>query len=145
MWETTRQAARATRLLSLGAALAFGSYLFVTVLLITATATVAIVGAILLPETVLLIRRMAGAKRHLAAGWTGREIPEGYLPLTGTLRARLGAVIRDPCTYADLRWMVLHYVYGWLGLLAMPLWVAGLPVDGVRCGLLRQQPVVLPL
>ena len=37
------------------------------------------------------------------------------MPLTGPLRARLGAVARDPCTYADLRWMVLYYLYGWLG------------------------------
>jgi signal transduction histidine kinase len=145
MREAVGQAARATRLLALSAALAFGSILFITVLLFTATVTVAIVGAVLLPETVLLIRRIAGAKRRLVSDWTGRPIPEAYLPLTGTLRARLGAVIRDPCTYADLRWMILHYVYGWLGLLAIPLWVAGLIADGARCGLLRRPPAVLPL
>jgi signal transduction histidine kinase len=41
--------------------------------------------------------------------------------------------------------MAAHYVYGWLVLLALPLWPAGLVVDGVRCGLLRRQPAVLPL
>jgi hypothetical protein len=63
MREAIRQAARATWHLVVAGALAFGSYLFVTVLLITATVTVAVVGAVMLPETVLLIRRMAGGKR----------------------------------------------------------------------------------
>jgi signal transduction histidine kinase len=139
------QAARATRQLTLGAALALGTILFITVLEITAIATIAVVGAILLPETVLLIRRMAGAKRRLVTEWTGQEIPEAYLPLTGPLRARLRAVARDPCTYADLRWMVLDYVYGWLGLLAVPLWIVGLLVDGAWCGLLGRRAAVLPL
>jgi signal transduction histidine kinase len=41
--------------------------------------------------------------------------------------------------------MAAYYVYGALGVLALPLWLAGLPVDGVWCGLLRRKPVVLPL
>lgn len=139
-----RQAGRATVRLALALALMFGSYLFVTVLLITALASIAIVGIVLLPETVLLIRRMAGAKRHLAAGWSGQQIPEAYLPISGSLGQRLRTVIRDPCTYIDLRWMTLNYFYGWLGLLTVPLWILGLPIDGLWCGLLRQRPVALP-
>jgi signal transduction histidine kinase len=131
--------------LGLAAALTFGSYLFITVLLFTAVAALALVGLVLLPECVLLIRRMAGAKRQLVGAWTGRPVPEAYLPVSGPLRARLGAVLRDPCTYTDLRWMVLHYVYGWLVLLAVPLWLIGLVIDGMWCGLLTRQPVVLPL
>ena len=145
MREAVIQAARATRPLALAVALAFGSILFITVLLFTVTVTVAVVGAVLLPETVLLIRRLAGAKRRLVTEWTGQEIPEAYLPLTGPLLARLGAVARDPCTYADLRWMVLYYFYGCLGLLAVPLWLVGLIADGAWCGLLRHRPAVLPL
>ena len=61
------QAGRATIRLSVAAAPAFGPYLLVTVLLITTIATVSVVGARLLPETVLLIRRIAGAKRALVA------------------------------------------------------------------------------
>jgi len=75
MRETLRQAARATVHLALGVALACLLYAFVTVLLITAIVTVAVVGAALLPETILLIRRMAGAKRSMVAAWTGRERP----------------------------------------------------------------------
>ena len=140
-----RQAARATVHLALGVGLAAFSIGFVTVLLITAIGAVAVVGAWLLPETVLLIRRIAGAKRSMASEWTGQEISEAYQPITGRLRDRLRTAILDPGTFADLRWMVADYGYGGLGLLAIPLWPAGLVVDGVWCGLLGRRPVVLPL
>jgi len=145
MRETVRQAARATVQLALAVGLTVFSYVFVTVLLITAIGTIAILGAWLLPETVLLIRRIAGAKRSMTAAWTGREIPDAYQPINGSLRSRLRTAVRDPGTYVDLRWMAANYGYGALGLLALPLWLAGLPVDGVWCGLLRRRPLVLPL
>jgi signal transduction histidine kinase len=145
MGQAVRQAAKATVHLALGVALAAFSIGFITVLLITAVGTVAIVGAVLLPETVLLIRRMAGAKRSMTANWTGREIHEAYLPITGPLRGRLRTAILDPGTLTDVRWMVAHYAYGGLGFFAVPLWPAGLLTDGVWCGLLSRRPVVLPL
>ncbi|MFH0175248.1 histidine kinase [Streptomyces cacaoi] len=144
MTTTIRQAGRATGRLLIAALMAFGTYLFVTVLLIAAIGTLVVVGAWMLPEAVLLIRRIAGAKRRQVADWTGREIPEAYEPLTGTLRERLRTAVRDPGTLADLRWMAAHYVYGWLVLPALPLWPVGLVVDGVWCGLLRRDAVVLP-
>jgi len=140
-----RQAARATVHLTVAVGMAFGSYLFITLLLITVIGTLAVVGAGLLPETVLLIRRFAGAKRRQAGEWTGTQIPEAYRPIEGRLRESLRTAIRDPGTYTDLRWMVAYYGYGAFGILALPLWPLGLIVDGVWCGLLRRQPVVLPL
>jgi signal transduction histidine kinase len=145
MRDTVREAGRATAHLAGAAALAFGTYLFITVLLCTVIATVAVVGAGMLPETVLLVRRFAGAKRRAAAAWTGRQIPEAYLPITGSLRTSLRTAVRDPGTYADLRWMVAHFGYGCFFYLTPPLWLAGFVVDGVRCGLLRREAVVLPL
>ncbi|WP_329547293.1 sensor histidine kinase [Streptomyces sp. NBC_01356] len=145
MRNTVRQAARATVQLAGAVVLAFFSIIFITVLLITAVATLAVVGAGLLPETVLLIRRMAGAKRRAVAAWSGREIPEAYLPIEGPLRERLRTAVRDPGTHADLRWMVAYYGYGCLGFLAVPLWLVGLLVDGVWQGLLGREAVVLPL
>jgi signal transduction histidine kinase len=145
MWKTVRRAASATGHLLLAAVMAFGMYLFVTVLLITAIGTLAVVGAWLLPETVLLIRRIAGAKRQLTAAWTGVRIPEAYQPLTGTVRERFRTAVRDPGTLTDFRWMVAYYVYGALVLVALPLWPVGLVVDGVWGGVLRRRPLVLPL
>ncbi|MFI6338733.1 histidine kinase [Streptomyces sp. NPDC050535] len=145
MGRAIRTAARATLHLFMAAALAFGLYLFITVLLITAIATVAVVGAWMLPETVQLVRRIAGVKRGLTATWTGRRIPEAYQPISGTLRERLRTAVRDPGTLTDLRWMAAYYVYGAMVFLALPLWPLGLVVDGVWCGLLRRDAVVLPL
>ncbi|MEW1722566.1 histidine kinase [Streptomyces sp. NPDC093109] len=145
MRKTVRQAARATVQLAGATALGFFSYLFVTVLLFSAAATVTVVGAGILPEAVLLLRRVAGAKRTQVEAWTGRKIPEAYAPLTGPLRERLRTAVRDPGTRKDLRWMAAYYVYGLLLLLAVPLWLVGLLVDGVLCGLLRRDAVVLPL
>ncbi|MFE5082359.1 sensor histidine kinase [Streptomyces mirabilis] len=145
MGTTVRQAARATVQGGRAAVLAFGSIIFITVLLFTAVATLVVVGAGLLPETVLLVRRFAGAKRRQVAEWTGREIPEAYQRVEGPLRLRLRTAVRDPGTFNDLRWMVAHYAYGFLGVLALPLWPAGLLVDGVRQGLLGRSPLVLPL
>ncbi|QYX75781.1 sensor histidine kinase [Streptomyces akebiae] len=145
MSATVRQAWRATLQLVVAAATAFGVYLFITVLLITAVATLAVVGAWMLPETVTLIRRIAGAKRHQVAAWTGRAVPEAYQPIEGTLRERLRIAVRDPGTRTDARWMLAYYVYGALFFLAVPLWPLGLVVDGTRCGLLRREALVLPL
>ena len=145
MGETARRAGRATVRLALAVGLTVFCSVFITVLLITAVGTVAILGIWLLPETLLLIRRIAGAKRSMAAAWSGREIPEAYQPVTGPLRDRLRTAVRDPGTVGDLRWMAANYAYGALGLLALPLWLAGLPVDGLWCGLLRRRPLLLPL
>ncbi|WP_327597021.1 sensor histidine kinase [Streptomyces chartreusis] len=144
MRATMRKAGRATVHLLVAAALAFGMYLFITVLLITAVGTLAVIGCWLLPETVILLRRIARTKRGLTAARTGREIPEAYRTIDGPLTERLRTAVRDPGTRTDLRWMAAYYVYGALVLLALPLWPLGLVVDGVGCGLLRRRAVVLP-
>lgn len=144
MLTEVRRAARATVHLAVAACVTFGSYLFVTVILLAVGGTLVVIGVGMVPETVLLTRRIAGAKRRHVAAWTGREVREAYLPITGGLRESLRTAVRDPSTYADLRWMVAHYVYGWLVLLALPLWPAGLVVDGAR-RIVGRQPVVLPL
>ncbi|MET8979569.1 histidine kinase [Streptomyces sp. NPDC004539] len=145
MLATLRQAARASAHLALAAVVAFLSYIFITVLLITAVCVVAVIGIWMLPETVLIIRRIAGAKRALTTRWTGRPIPEAYRPVKGPLPDRIKIAVRDPGTGKDLLWMVAQYAYGWLTLLMIPLWPAGLVVDGVWCGLLRRRALVLPL
>ncbi|MEU7582696.1 histidine kinase [Streptomyces sp. NPDC041068] len=146
MKETVRRAGLATAQLGKGAGLALLSYLFMGLILFTAVVTLLVVGASVLPETVLLLRRTAGCKRRLVAGWTGEPVPEAYLPLTGGVRDRVSAAVQDPSTWRDLRWLFVHFVYGWILLyVALPLWAVGVLVDGVWCGLLGRRAVVLPL
>jgi signal transduction histidine kinase len=146
MRETVRQAGRATVHLMKGAGLALVSYLFIALLLFTAVATALVVGAGVLPETVLLLRRMAGFKRREVAAWSGKPVPEAYRPLTGELFERVRTATRDPGTYRDLRWLFAHFGYGLvLAYVSLIVWSVGLFVDGVWCGLLKRQAVVLPL
>ncbi|MGX1670154.1 sensor histidine kinase [Streptomyces sp. NPDC055400] len=146
MRETVRGAACATGQLAVAAGLALVSYLFIGLLLFTAVLTLLVVGAGVLPETVLLLRRIAGFKRRRVAAWSGREVPEAYVPLTGMLAERVRAGVSDPCTWRDLRWLAAHFLYGWLLLyVSLVVWAFGLLVDGVWCGLLGRRAVVLPL
>ncbi len=145
MRKTVRQAARATLQLADAAALAIGNYLFITIMLLTVAGAVAIVGIGILPVTATLVRRFAGAKRRQVVAWTGTPVPEAYQPIEGSLRESLHAVRHDPTAFSDLRWMVTYYVYGLLAVVVIPLWIAGIPVDGVWCGLLGRNAVVLPL
>ncbi|WP_367042492.1 sensor domain-containing protein [Streptomyces sp. Je 1-332] len=146
MRETLRRTRRALEQLAVAALLSLASYLFVGVILLTLVTTLIVVGAGVMPETVLMLRRMAGFKRRRVALWTGTDIPEAYVPLTGTLSERVRAGVTDPATYRDLRWLGLHFVYGWLLLyVSLPVFAVGMLVDGVWCGLLGRRAVVLPL
>ena len=129
MRKTVREAARATAHLGWAAFMTFGTYLFITMILLAVAGALIVVGLGVLPETVLLIRRMAGAKRRQVAAWTGREIPEAYQPVTGRLRQTVRTVLHDPSTYADLRWMAAHYVYGLMGLLAVPSLTVAIDIE----------------
>ncbi|GHC45097.1 sensor histidine kinase [Streptomyces flavofungini] len=146
MRDTIDRADRASMLLLMASGLSIVSYVFVGILLFALAASLIVVGLGMLPETVLLLRKLAGIKRRQVGEWSGRRIPEAYTPLTGTLVERVRKAVKDPGTYRDLRWLVLHFFYGLLLLyVALPLWVIGALVDGVWCGLLRRRAVVLPL
>ncbi|MEV7020279.1 histidine kinase [Streptomyces sp. NPDC093991] len=146
MRETIGRAASATGHLAATATLVLGAQFLGGVLLIAVLGSFAGFGLWLLPETVLLVRRVAGAKRIQTAAWTGRRIPEAYRPVPAGLRERLRGVLGDPGTRRDLRWMAAHSGYGTLlFVLAVPLWPLGLAVDGVWSGVLRRRAVVLPL
>ncbi|MBC9713412.1 sensor domain-containing protein [Streptomyces sp. TRM66268-LWL] len=141
-----RRAWLATRYLLIGAGVSLACYLMVGLLLLGLAATLLVVGAGILPETVQTVRRFASFERRRVGARTGEGVPEAYLPLTGPLAERLRHATTDPATYRDLRWVLAQLLYGLvLWYLSLLLWVPALIVDGIWCGVLGRRPVVLPV
>ncbi|MFK0214200.1 sensor histidine kinase [Streptomyces sp. NPDC090298] len=146
MREAIKEAARGWLHLTIGAAISLLCYLMVGVVLFTAFLTLTVIGAGVLPESVLLLRRLAGWQRRRTAEWSGIPVPEAYLPLEGPLPARVRTAVTDPGTRQDLVWAAAQLLYGLvLWYLSMILWVPALLVDGVWTGLAGRRPVALPL
>ncbi|MEU7017378.1 histidine kinase [Streptomyces sp. NPDC046385] len=146
MRESIKDAARATLHLLLGAAVSLLCYLMIGVVLFTGILAVTVIGAGVLPESVLLLRRLAGWERRRTAVRSGAPVPEAYLPLEGSLPERVRTALADPSTVGDLRWMVAQLLYGMVLMYgALVLWAPALLVDGVWAGLAGRRPVLLPL
>ncbi|MEU2240594.1 histidine kinase [Streptomyces sp. NPDC018338] len=146
MREAIKDAARAWFHLLTGAALAILCQLMAGVALFTAFLTLTVLGAGVLPESVLLLRVLAGTERRRTAARTGVPVPAAYLPLEGPLPARVRTAVTDPGTHRDLIWAAAHAVYGVaLWCVSLVVWVCALPVDGVWAGLAGNRPVMLPL
>ncbi|OKJ66771.1 sensor histidine kinase [Streptomyces sp. CB02261] len=146
MRDAIKEAARASLHLLGGAVIAILCHLMVGVALFTACLTVTVIGAGVLPESVLLLRRLAGWERRRTAAWTGAPIPEAYLPLEGPLPARVRTAVTDPGTVRDVVWAGAQLLYGMvLWYASLVLWVPALLVDGVVTGLAGRRPVALPL
>ncbi|NSC20276.1 sensor histidine kinase [Streptomyces albus subsp. chlorinus] len=141
-----REAGRASCYLAVGAGLSLVCYVMIGLVLLAATATLLVVGAGMLPETVRVLRGLAGFERRRVAAWQGSPVTEAYAPLDrGTLLERLRAATTDPGTYRDARWLAVQLVCGLLFCYAaMVLWPLGLLVDGVWCGLAGRPAVLLP-
>ncbi|RII12378.1 Signal transduction histidine-protein kinase/phosphatase DegS [Streptomyces sp. YIM 130001] len=146
MDEVVRRAGRATRHLAIGFGLSCACYVLLGLILVGLAATALVVGAGMLPETVMTVRRFAGFERRRVAAWTGAPVHDSYPPLTGPLVERLRNATTDPSTYRDLRWVVAQLLYGLvLFYIALIVWVPGLLIDGIWCGVCRRRPVVLPV
>ncbi|MGW6393972.1 sensor domain-containing protein [Streptomyces sp. NPDC055103] len=146
MREAIKEAARAWWHLLTGAALAVLCQLMAGVVLFTAVLTLTVIGAAVLPESVLLLRVLAGRDRIRTAARTGTPVPEAYLPLEGPLPARVRTAVIDPGTHRDLIWAAAHAVYGvLLWCASLVVWVCAVVVDGVWAGLAGHRPLVLPL
>ncbi|MFJ8231287.1 sensor domain-containing protein [Streptomyces sp. NPDC094448] len=146
MEETVGRAFRATIRLGRTALLAYATIFYGVLLIFTAVATALVVGAGALPETVLFQRRVADYKRKLIERSTGEPVAEAYLPVTGPLGERLRTVVKDPSTLRDLRWLLVHAVFGWaLFIVLIFVWYFGLMIDGFWSGTLGRRARVLPL
>ncbi|MFE0425765.1 histidine kinase [Streptomyces sp. NPDC058953] len=146
MEETVGRAFRATIRLGRTVLLAYASILYFIALGFSVAATVLVVGAPVLPETIAVLRRIAGLQRRWIAVSTGEPVAEAYLPVRGSVGDRVRTVARDPGTYRDLRWLVANAVFGWVAIFPLIiLWYFGLMIDGFWSGTLGRRARVLPL
>lgn len=76
-----------------------------------------------LPEAVAPVRALADAERARLGQRLGHDIPRPYRPHEGGRWHRCRATMRDPATWRDLAWLLVHGVCGpFLGLTAIVLW-----------------------
>lgn len=106
-----------------------------------------IVGLPVILLTALAFRWTAELDRRNAALVLGRPLRGRYRHQDGGLISRLTTTLRDPQTWKDLAWLVLHSALGFgfgiaavslvasvAGLAVLPLWYWSIP-DGVEFGL----------
>jgi len=123
-----------------GLALFGGSLLAVLLAVTLALAVVSVAWVVLVPPTVMAVRRLANRARRLADAWAGVHIPAPYLPqpLNGGPKRfwrRWTWIVRDPATWRDLLWLLVDPIIG--------AFLAGLPAAVIAYGLFGlAQPIV---
>jgi signal transduction histidine kinase len=143
--EIMRRAGQATAYLLGGGATAVAAAGAALALVVAGLLSLVLVGVPLLPVVVRGIRSLAAVERRRAGRLLGGVVPQRYAQPSGSSFAQLRTLARDPATWRDLVWLVLHAVAGtalaicslalWLSLIAAPLvmlvwWVPdGAPVD----------------
>ena len=98
---------------------------------VTISLAVFIVGLPVFLLSTLAFRWTAELDRRNAALVLGRPLRGRYRPQRGGLIARLLATARDPQTWKDHAWLVVHSA---LGLAVLPVWYWSI-TDGVELGL----------
>ncbi|MER6784750.1 sensor domain-containing protein [Streptomyces sp. NPDC000658] len=89
------------------------------------------VGALTTPYVVRGVRAYAGRRRQLAERWGGVRIASAYRPLPRTANPwkRTYALLRDPATWRDLRWLQVDMTAGFVSALA-PAVLVLYPLEG---------------
>ncbi|MCX4761449.1 histidine kinase [Streptomyces sp. NBC_01275] len=82
-------------------------------------------GAFTTPYVVKGVRAYADRRRRLAAAWGGVRIPSAYRPLPETANPwkLTYALLRDPATWRDLRWLQVDMTAGFVTALLPPVLV----------------------
>jgi signal transduction histidine kinase len=100
------------------------------------------VGLVTTPWVVKGVRAYADRRRSLAGQWGGVRIASAYRPLPDTANpwTRTAALLRDPATWRDLRWLPVDMTAGFLTALA-PTVLVLYPLEGfaLAAGLWRVQ------
>ncbi|MFI7497374.1 sensor histidine kinase [Streptomyces sp. NPDC049687] len=90
------------------------------------------IGAVTTPWVMTAVRALADNRRDLAERWCGIRIPSAYRPPPGTANPfkRTNALLRDPATWRDLRWLLVDTVAGLVTAL-LPVVLVLYPVEGL--------------
>ncbi|MEU0583760.1 sensor histidine kinase [Streptomyces sp. NPDC006132] len=98
------------------------------------------VGLVTTPYVLAGVRAFANWRRVLAAEWGGVRIPPAYRPLPSSARpwTRTVALLRDPATWRDLRWLPVDMTAGFVTAL-LPAVLLFYPLEGfaIAAGLWR--------
>ncbi|MGV9939295.1 sensor histidine kinase [Streptomyces sp. NPDC003401] len=89
------------------------------------------VGLVTTPYVLTGVRLFAGRRRELAAAWGGVRIPAAYRPIPEDANpwARTSAMLRDPATWRDLRWLPVDMTAGFVTAL-LPALLVLYPLEG---------------
>ncbi|WP_460064809.1 sensor histidine kinase [Streptomyces sp. YKOK-I1] len=92
------------------------------------------VGLVTTPWVLTAARALADTRRDLARRWCGIHIPAAYRPLPATAKpwggTRTYALLRDPATWRDLRWLMTDTVTGLVTAL-LPTFLLFYPLLGI--------------
>lgn len=94
------------------------------------------IGLVTTPHVLTGVRLYADRRRALAAGWGGVNIPAAYRPTPEDANpwARTFAMLRDPATWRDLRWLPVDMTAGFVTAL-LPAVLVLFPLEGFTLAL----------
>ncbi|MFF4654328.1 sensor histidine kinase [Streptomyces sp. NPDC001381] len=89
------------------------------------------IGVLTTPWILTWVRALADNRRELARRWCGTSIPSAYRPRPGTANPwkRTYALLQDPATWRDLRWLQVDMVAGLVTAL-LPVVLVLYPLEG---------------
>ncbi|HJP79744.1 MAG TPA: sensor domain-containing protein [Pseudonocardiaceae bacterium] len=114
---------RATRILVAGLRSAVPALFGLPAIVFVIAFCVIGIGLPALPEAVRLQRVLTRSERRRAAAELGKEIRSPYRPARGTWWRQTVTILRDPASWRDLLWQIVHGSTGlFAGLFAAALW-----------------------
>ncbi|NEB05823.1 sensor histidine kinase [Streptomyces sp. SID13726] len=117
-----------------------GALLLFTLSLVSISLVPVGIGAYTTPWALKAVRGFADWRRVVAAEWSGVRIPSAYRPVPEDANtwARTYALLRDPATWRDLRWLQVDMTAGFVTAL-LPAVLVFYPLEGlaVAAGLWR--------
>ncbi|MFD2768078.1 sensor histidine kinase [Micromonospora eburnea] len=122
-----RRAAQATAYLLRGGVTAVAAAGALLALAVAGALCLALIGVPLLAGTLRVVRSLAAVERRRAGRLLGGVVPQRYAEFSGSSFAQLRTLARDPATWRDLLWLVLHALAGTsLALCCLAVWLCAI-------------------